>query len=88
MATVGIALARRDQPWQQTWPHVGQFWSNRIGKREGRCAAAKHLRTLARDKRPGHRFDKAIGGERPLGALGPLLRQCQHRRRNLRRCAR
>src|SRR5208283_359069 len=82
MATVGVALRRRDQPWQQAWPHIGKLRGNRIGERQGSPAAAKHLRTLARDERPCHRFDKAVGGQRAFGALDSLLHQSQHRFRD------
>src|ERR1019366_9373241 len=83
LATVGVALRRRDQPRQQAWPHIGKLRGNRIGEGQRCPAAAKHPRPLARDKGPRHRFDEAIGGKRPLGALDPLLRQSQHRSRDL-----
>src|SRR5579875_1121914 len=79
MAAISVALGCCDEPRQKAWPHIRKLGGDRIGERERSPAAAKHLGALVRNERPRHDFDKAVGSERPSGALGALLQQGQHR---------
>ena len=49
-AAVGIALRRHDQAGKETWPHVGQFGGDRIGKRQCRAAATEKFGLSLRDE--------------------------------------
>ncbi len=78
IATVGIALRRRNQPGEQARPHIGQFSGDRIGQGEFGLTTAEQFGLALRYERPRHRFGEPANGQRALGLAGADLDRRQH----------